>query len=884
MAAAVEPLLVGRENELEDLRAGLRAGSRRAIVVVGPAGVGKSRLLRETLRGTNTVAAMASPVAAVPFGVVHDLLAGRPDGDGGERAPAIRRYVAALRRLPVPAVLVEDLHWADADSLAVLVEFARTPDGPVLLASTRDEPDRPLADALALLSSTPAVLVVTLSGLAIGEVATLVESLWGHRLPVRTAAELRRRTDGLPYWVEELALSATSPTDLLARALPGHASAALLGRVDAGGPRVRTVAELASVLGERVDVELLSRVAERPVSTLLPALRSLVDNRVLVESAAGGFAFRHALTREAVTGRVPDVERRDWHRRAYAVLAEQHAPDTTLAWHAAGAGLRAEVLRTAVRGAGMLLSAGSGAEALRLAELALCFQPEPAWPVHALAAQAAYATGYYDEAEPHVVAWRDGAAGAGATAEVAGAECMRASLRWHAGDRPAQWAALDAALAAATDPNDQVLARVLAARANALMRAERPHEAVAEADRALAAATRTGAEAARRSALVDKGTALCACGQPAEGLTLLAEADAASESAGDLVTLARAVNNALEPRLRDRPYAEQWALYDETLQRATRLGLSTSLGKIVRQAVDLAEWTGQWERGWRPAVARLPEETDRVERVVLAAKAALLALEADRVSEAATLYELATAGATEMDQFWAVLYVAVLDVALTARQSPPSATLRALGRYRRAASPAEHGMRPKRAWLAARYALDGGVAVPAVRGFLRTVLPSGLPEPSDDEAELALAEASGDHRRAVRAGVRLLRQEAGAVERADTLTRLGRAYLSLGRVAAAAGCADEACTLLAAWPPGPRIRAAQSLATGVRTGTATAGPSLTRREREVRSLIAAGLSNKDIAEQLRISPRTVAVHVSRLLAKTGCGSRTELAVQVLRSP
>jgi DNA-binding CsgD family transcriptional regulator len=269
--------------------------------------------------------------------------------------------------------------------------------------------------------------------------------------------------------------------------------------------------------------------------------------------------------------------------------------------------------------------------------------------------------------------------------------------------------------------------------------------------------------------------------------------------------------------------------------------------------------------------------------VVLAAKVALLALEADRLDEATSLYELATAEATGMDQYWALLYVALLDVALTARQSEPAATLRALGRYRRAVSPAEHSMRAWRAWSAAQYALDGGVAAPAVRAFLRTTLPSGLPGPCGDEAELALAEAAGDHRRAVHAGERLLRQPASAVRCADALTRLGRAYLGLGRIAAAARCADKACALLAAWPPGPRTRAAHALARGVHTGTANAGPPLTGREREVRSLVAAGLSNKDIADRLGVSPRTVAVHVSRLLAKTGCGSRTELAVQVLRS-
>ena len=130
----------------------------------------------------------------------------------------------------------------------------------------------------------------------------------------------------------------------------------------------------------------------------------------------------------------------------------------------------------------------------------------------------------------------------------------------------------------------------------------------------------------------------------------------------------------------------------------------------------------------------------------------------------------------------------------------------------------------------------------------------------------------------------MLRQPTGAVRYADALTRLGRAYLALGRITAAAGCADNACTLLAAWPPGPRTRAAHALASAVHTGAANTGPPLTNREREVRSLVAAGLSNKDIADRLGVSPRTVAVHVSRLLAKTGCGSRTELAVQVLRTP
>ncbi|MPZ27732.1 MAG: winged helix-turn-helix transcriptional regulator [Micromonosporaceae bacterium] len=126
----------------------------------------------------------------------------------------------------------------------------------------------------------------------------------------------------------------------------------------------------------------------------------------------------------------------------------------------------------------------------------------------------------------------------------------------------------------------------------------------------------------------------------------------------------------------------------------------------------------------------------------------------------------------------------------------------------------------------------------------------------------------------------MLERELPAVRRADALTRLGGRRLRLGQPAVAATHAAEAVFLLSGWP-GFRRAAAQELARAA--GAAGTAPALTAREREVRELVAAGLANQQIAARLGISPRTVAVHVSRLLAKTGCASRTELAVQLLRA-
>jgi DNA-binding CsgD family transcriptional regulator len=467
---------------------------------------------------------------------------------------------------------------------------------------------------------------------------------------------------------------------------------------------------------------------------------------------------------------------------------------------------------------------------------------------------------------------------------VADAECLRATLRWHAGDRAGQWAALEAALSqpGLTGP---VQARVMAARSRALLRAYRLPEAVTEADRVLALAAETAEPAARRGALVDKGTALCLLAErhrdpelSAEGLRLLAAAERDAATAGDLVTLGRAINNGLDPRMAGRPAAEQWAIWDATWRRAGQLGLRTALGKIVRRGVDLAYATGQWERGWRVVTTRLPEETEPAERVVLTAKAALLAMEAGRVDEATRLADRGAADAAGMDQFWAVQFVALVGVALTACTATPARTVRALSRYREAAAPAEHTAKPHRAAEAAGWALEGGVPPAAVRAFLAATLPSPAPEPLAGVLELALAEAASDDATAIEAGERLLARELGAVRRADALTRLGRSLLRTGRAAEAGAAAAEACTLLAGWP-GRRLAAAQAL----RRAVAQAGPALTAREREVRALVAEGLSNQEIAGRLGVSPRTVAVHLSRLLAKTGCASRTELAVQLLRA-
>ena len=360
-------VLVGRTAELATIRRlvdGVAAGRGGALLVAGEAGIGKTRLLDEV---ATRAAERGLPVLsgrAVQGGGTYRAIAGAVigllDGTGYAADPALRPYRAALGRLlpswagagppdvhgteadptvvlaegllrllrlapataPGCVVRLEDLHWADDDTLALVEHLATAAaDSPVLLAcSARDDAPARAARRLAAAPGTVTLRPARLTGPEVAALAAACQG--GVPVPDDEARRLRDRSDGLPFAVEELvaAPGATVPPTL---------AALVADRLAALDEPAREVLHAAAVLGPQLDWRLLGPVTGGAEPEVLRSLRAAAAQALLV---ADGPALRwpHALTRDAVLAVLLPPERAALAAHAARVLAARAGPDDEL--------------------------------------------------------------------------------------------------------------------------------------------------------------------------------------------------------------------------------------------------------------------------------------------------------------------------------------------------------------------------------------------------------------------------------------------------------------------------------------------------------------------------------------------------------------------------
>jgi class 3 adenylate cyclase/tetratricopeptide (TPR) repeat protein len=392
----VPPLgYTGREQEIDLLDKHwneARQGQRQVCLIAGEPGIGKTRLASHTAitrhgDGAVVLYGRCDEDLATPYGpwiealahyVEHapeEVLEAHVEAHGGEltrlvpalgtRVPEVpeprktdpetERYLlfAAVTGLlqraseETPAmILLDDLHWADKPTLALLKHVVGVGDSQSLLVlgTYRDSElsrQHPLTDTLADLRAEQGVERITLAGLGADDVVSMMEAAAGHEMDTRgkkLAAGIAGETNGNPFFIGEMLRHLTESEmlsqgddgrwklngDLSDLGLPQSVREVVGRRIERLGESSRGALTAASVVGRDFDVDLLLGVTDFGEDELLDMLEAAVEASVLIEQVGrpGGFSFAHALINHTLYEDLSATRRARFHKRVAEALEQ----------------------------------------------------------------------------------------------------------------------------------------------------------------------------------------------------------------------------------------------------------------------------------------------------------------------------------------------------------------------------------------------------------------------------------------------------------------------------------------------------------------------------------------------------------------------------------
>jgi DNA-binding CsgD family transcriptional regulator/tetratricopeptide (TPR) repeat protein len=860
--------------------------------------------------------------------------------DQGRLFELLIGLLGALADQAALVLVVEDVHWADRSTRDLLAFLARNlrRQRVVLVATHRsDEPERPwLGPFLAELGRAGAERL-ELDRLDPAESAEQMAAILGAMPPVALVEGVFARAEGNPFFTEEL----LAATDAGPAELPATLHDLLRGRIQAASEPARQVLRVAAVVGRRAPHRLVAAVAGLDDPRLDQALREAVAGKLLVTRPGGdGYEFRHALLREVAYADLLPGERARLHGEVAAAVAAHPgwaggagatvAAELAHHWEAAGDLERA--LPAAVEAGVQAERAYAFAEAHRHLERALELWAEVPGAAGltgldrvGLLERTAGAAFLAHEMPRAAELWREALAAVDPAGDPVRAGVLHERLGrslWLTLDDAALDAYREAVRLVPAEPPSAERARVLAGYAQILLMLVGPGaEARQVAEEALDNARRAGARREEGQALSRLGS-MVAVEDVEEGLALLRAGRRIAVEQGDVDGLGWASGELAWDNAENGRLEEARAAALEGAEASRRLG-STWQFHLTGGAAWYEFLLGRWEDADRHFDAALDRMRgpgavhSRFDRAVFEVARGDAAAARRWLGQAEAM--AATAGRVQFDARWA---------------------------HKQAGVRAELALwegRDEEAWTAVGEglaALRRGGEETAVPGLfaLGLAAAAGRAERAMAHRDTAAAEATR------RDGDDLLaRLEAGGgppERRLETAAVLGQCRAEQGRLhgrpdpaawaAAAAGwealgmpypaaCARwrEAEALLAARAPRTEVEQALGAAHAVaaRLGAGfllgelerlarrgrvrlaappepapaaePAAPSparslgLTPRE-EVLALVAAGRTNRQIAETLFITEKTASLHVSHILAKLGVGRRVEAAAVALR--
>lgn len=994
---------VGELARLEAAYDDAAAGHARPMLLSGEAGIGKSRLLRElsyqvTGRGGRVMVGgcLALGDGAIPYlpfaeilrrlarttdraGLAEALGPGRVDlarlvpelggsdgdaervppapgsdgstepGSGVARARLFEAVLLLLGRLGAEAPLllaIEDVHWADPASRDLVTFLVRnlTAEPVLLLLTLRTDglaPDDPAVRWLAELERDRRFERVDLERLGREDVGAQVRAILGGPPPAGLLHPIWERSEGLPFFVEELVAAALAGD---AASLPTTLADVLGARLLEVSPRVRAVLEALAVVVRPADERLLAAVLGWSEEEAAGAIRAGLDDHLLRIDERGRTRFRHALVREVVHGRLLPSERRRLHERVAAALTADPSLGgdgpggiaAELARHWTAAGRRTEAYRASIDAGDTANAVYAYTDAVEHYERALSLVDQ--LPPHDRPATAELRQLLRRAADAN-----DSAGGVRRALElarrelalvdestepaVAGALHARVGyFLWATGDSEAGIREHRRAIELVpSEPPSTERARVLGSYGGALSGESRWAESRAVCEEAVVCAVAAGARAEESRARNMLGCDLVALGEVEAGIRELRAARRIAAETGPPELLIVAHLNLALFLLADDRFQDALAEAEEGRAAARRLGLHRRYGQdLAALHGDILVRLGRWDEAAAVTLEGLRLDPDDVGSAYLAVVRGRLHARRGELAEAERRLASIDLAAMQPDtaQFAAAsrAEAALLDgrpddaarhaAAGMAVLSDADDVLWAaplLAFAQRAHAEQAEGARARRD-AAALEAVAGRVAAVEARteamaqrvatASARAWIASARAEArralgdTDPEPWLALVAAWDAVPDPVEGVYARLRAAEARLRAEGVKADVGGLVREAHRIASALGgrpmqaeierLANRARIDLAGPARVERSRTERTRPSGLAAAPRRDGPSLSAREIEVLTLVAAGRSNGEIAEELFITRKTASTHVTHILDKLGVSNRVEAAMLASR--
>ena len=934
----------GRDRELRlasHLVNDLTSGQGAVLLIEGEAGIGKTWLVRSLIDDARSAGVIihrgeAHPFERTrPFGVVADALDLRRHSADSARAQVGRLLTGDVKQSETPGalpdlrhrvveeiielvevecaqapvlVVLEDLHWADTSTLLALRSMARRlVHVPLLLVgSLRPAPRSSELDLLLAEALRWNAHAVRLEPLEPDEVDALARQELGLPLGPTLRAVLAK-AGGNPLWVVEIIRSLSAQgqlrrdpnvVDVTTSELPDSLRELVVRRLRYLPETTLDLLQITAVLGDAVSINDLAAVARRPATELIAGLREAFHAALLGEQG-DGVVFRHQLVHDAIYHDMPLPVRRALHRDAAGALARSGAEVLQIADHLVLGAVRGDLeavrwLRAAAR------EAAPGApsvtvELLRRAESMLPGGHPDADLIAAELVEALLRTGDVAEAAARAEAVLDRRHRSEADAPLRLSLVSALSLQ----NRPAEL--IQRAEAALMEVHSLPLADQSLLLAQASYGRTFSGDIVggeATARRALELAERCGDAAMTVWSLTTMSVAVKSQGRYGEALALTRRAVARAFEPPNADTRLRHPLFFLGLALCDSDLAaEARDAYDKALDECDVLHSTWLLPDTILMSAEARFLLGEWDDAKADLEAGMQMAQERGQRILVGQSRAYQAIIAEARGDLQSARETLRLVEAELEADpprYGAEMVAYAAALIAEADGDLSTAYRLLLRfwdhdfghenryYHRYFAPA---------LVRLALALDERSVARRVSDVANAGAALALEVPSVQSAAHRCRGLVDDDPDAMLAAVDFARQSLRVLDRggacedaANVLVDVGRATEAKALLAEALACYEDVDARAWAARTGAALRRL-----GVHRGTRgprrrpTSGwESLTASERDVSRLVAEGLTNREVAKRLHVSPHTVNTHLRHVFEKLSVSNRAALAATVAR--